>query len=296
MKLLVTGANGFLAQHVCLYLLNKGHQVLGISRGPARLPFVDRMEYVSLDLSDAEAVKNLAPAMGKPDAILHLAAMSKPDECLRDPAASRLHNIEATAHFLEKAAAWEAYFLYSSTDFIFGEGGPHSESDTPDPLNFYGACKWEAENLVRNSGVRQGIFRPVFIYGPVWPGLRGSFIQWVADSLRAGKTIQVVNDQWRTPTFVGDLCWGIHQLLTHQIQDCFHLAGKDVLTPYQMACTTAEVLGLPTSLILAVDSHTFPEPVRRAKKSGLQIQKAMDALGYAPHDFTAGVKASFGQP
>ena len=60
-----------------------------------------------------------------------------------------------------------------------------------------------------------------------------------------------------------------------------------------MAITVAEVLGLDASLIQEVNSDSFPEPVRRAKKSGLKINKAMLELNYKPHSFKEGVRKSF---
>ena len=119
------------------------------------------------------------------------------------------------------------------------------------------------------------------------------FLHWVKTNLEAGKKIKVVSDQQRTPTFVNDICNGIISIINKKVTGAFHLAGKDVLSPYQMAVITAEVLGLDSSLIENVTSETFPEPVKRAKRSGLLIDKAKATLGYEPVSFAEGVKASF---
>ena len=218
--------------------------------------------------------------------------MSKPDECDLNRDACLLNNVEATKHLLEASNRFPVHFIHLSTDFIFGENGPHSEDDQPKPLNFYGESKLLAEKAVMNSGGIYTIVRPVFIYGPVWEGIRPSFLHWVKNKLEAGETIKVVTDQQRTPTYVYDLCNGIEQIFMLKRQGVYHLAGKNILSPYEMALTVAKVLGLNEQLIIPVTSAVFPEPVIRAKKSGLKIDKAINELGYTPHSFEDAVRLS----
>ena len=220
--------------------------------------------------------------------------MSKPDECAANPDLCTANNITATQHLLDAATkVGTNHFVYLSTDFIFGEGGPHAEEDAPAPLNLYGASKLEAEALVNAASIKTTIVRPVFMYGPVWENLRPSFIQWVAGKLQNGESIKVVTDQARTPTYIGDLCWGIQKIINDQVPGTFHLAGKDIVSPYDMAVAVAKHLNLPLGLIEPVTASTFPEPVKRAQRSGLKINKAVDALGYAPHSFAEALQKCF---
>jgi dTDP-4-dehydrorhamnose reductase len=97
--------------------------------------------------------------------------------------------------------------------------------------------------------------------------------------LQNGEPIKVVTDQARTPTYIGDLCWGIRKIINDKVSGTFHLAGKDIVSPYDMAVAVANHLDLPLGLIEPVTASTFPEPVKRAQRSGLKIDKAVDALG-----------------
>jgi dTDP-4-dehydrorhamnose reductase len=292
MKLIITGANGFLGQHLTLYMHNKKYDVFPVSRGAKRIP-LSEIPYYTLDLTDKQAVLDLITQI-QPDVIIHTAAMSKPDECFYNQELCLLHNVTATQYLLDAAKLYSTRFIYVSTDFIFGEGGPHSELTLPDPLNFYGESKLMAENLVRSSGLSQNIVRPVFIYGSHWDGMRPSFIQWVRSKMEANQSIKVVTDQHRTPTYVQDICKGIDLLLQRVTNEDFHFAGADILSPYDMAVTVAQVLGLNSRLIEPVTADVFPEIVRRAKDSGLKIDKAQAILGYQPHSFEEGVRLSFG--
>jgi dTDP-4-dehydrorhamnose reductase len=123
--------------------------------------------------------------------------------------------------------------------------------------------------------------------------MRPSFLHWVKQNLEAKKKIKVVIDQQRTPTFVTDICKGIETILLQQRGGDFHLAGKDILSPYQMAVKVAEVLNLDVSFIEQADAASFPEPVKRAKKSGLKIEKARQILDYNPVAFTEGIALTF---
>ena len=203
------------------------------------------------------------------------------------------NNVTATKYLIDAAKKINAKFIYTSTDFIFGENGPHKEDDIPAPLNFYGESKLQAEEIVKSSGLNYVIIRPVFIYGNIWQGLRPSFLHWVKNNLEQGKKIKVVSDQLRTPTYVYDICKGIEIIIKENVNGVFHLAGKNILSPYQMAITVADVLQLDKSLIENVTSDTFPEPVARAKLSGLKIDKAIAQLNYAPVSFEEGVKLTF---
>lgn len=293
MKVLVTGANGFTGQHLIKTLVGKGFEVIATSRNASRLPSYNNLTYYNIELTDVRNVENLFD-LTRPDAVIHTAAMSKPDECAANPSLCNANNIDATGHLLDAATkVGTQHFVYLSTDFIFGEGGPHLEDDVPAPLNLYGASKLEAEALVNNATLNATIVRPVFMYGPVWENLRPSFIQWVAGKLKNGEPIKVVTDQARTPTYIGDLCWGIRKIINDQVTGTFHLAGKDIVSPYDMAVAVAKHLNLPLGLIEPVTASTFPEPVKRAQRSGLKIDKAVSMLGYAPHSFAEALQKCF---
>ncbi|MCW3113325.1 MAG: family NAD(P)-dependent oxidoreductase [Segetibacter sp.] len=289
-KVLITGANGFLGQHLTCYLNDAGYEVIATGKGPGRIEKCKGIHYVPADLTNKQEVAQMLLNVS-PDFIIHNAALSKPDECENDKKYCLQVNVDATNHLLTSG---KCHFIYISTDFVFGEDGPHGEDAETGPLNFYGESKLLAEKMVAQSGQKFTIVRPVFIYGAAGPGMRPSFLHWVKNNLEQRKQIKVVSDQSRTPTYAEDICKGIEKIMSGGFVGFYNLAGKDILSPYEMAIKTAKVLGLDTSLIENVTAETFPEAVRRAKRSGLKIDKARRELGYDPVSFEEGVRCTFG--
>lgn len=280
-----------MGQHLTLSLFAAGYFVVATGRGVCRIALKDKIIYDPAVLTEPGDVKNLL-AKHEPDVIIHNAALSKPDECAANRDLCLKINVEATRYLLENAGG--GHFIYISTDFVFGENGPHAEDAETAPLNFYGESKLLAEQLVKQSGKKFTIVRPVFIYGKVWEGIRPTFVHWVKNNVEQQKSIKVVSDQLRTPAYVEDICNGINEIVKREALGVYNLAGKDILSPYEMAMKTAEALQLNVSLINKVTAETFAEPVKRAKRSGLLIEKAQKDLGYSPVSFEDGVRLTFG--
>lgn len=99
MKILLTGANGFLGYYLSDLLTNAGLDLLATSRGPCRLPFLLRncFSYRPLDFTDASQTLDVVTSFA-PDWIIHAGAMGKPDDCELQPALAHRINVDGTAH------------------------------------------------------------------------------------------------------------------------------------------------------------------------------------------------------
>ncbi len=278
MHILITGANGYLGQHLCKYFADKKYAVTATGRGQRRIPKSIFLKWISTDFTSEEEVKRLI-AGTLPDVIIHTAAMSKPDACLQNPQDAYTQNVIATRQLVkafQEINLKHKRFIHLSTDFIFGNGGPHKEDDICNPLNYYGETKRLAELEIEPLEAQGTIVRPVFIYGDTWAGIRPGFIQWVADNLKNKQSIKVVNDQQRTPSFAPDICKGIEAIIQQKKNGVWHLAGRDLVSPYEMACAVARLLNLSTEFIEAVSSDHFQDTVKRPLSGGLNIDKAIE--------------------
>ena len=294
MKILVTGANGFLGYYLVEQLLAKNVSVIATGKGQCRLPFTHdpNFQWITMDFTDPFSMHDVFENM-KPAVVVHAGAMSKPDECELDQMKAYLVNVEGTVQLLINADELKSFFVFLSTDFVFdGERGMYSEQDSPRPVNYYGRTKLEAEAAVKEYQHGWAIVRTVLVYGKNHSG-HNNILKIVKEKLETGEEYNVVNDQLRTPTYVEDLAKGIVSIIEKKATGIFHLSGKDILTPYQMAIKTAEHLKLDSSVLKKVTAASFSQPARRPPKTGFVIDKARKQLGYEPLSFDEGLRKTF---
>jgi dTDP-4-dehydrorhamnose reductase len=292
--ILVTGANGFLGYYLCRNLLEQGYRVLATGRGACRLPFIGQMNflYEEMDFTDPFSVHDVF-AKHKPAAVIHAGAMTRPDECEQNQWQAYVTNVESTVTLLLNAEEHRSFFVFISTDFVFdGEKGMYKEEDRPAPVNFYGKTKLEAEEAVKEYPHGWAIARTVLVYGKPQTG-RSNLLTIVRDKLEWEESYSVVDDQLRTPTYVGDMAAGIVTIIGKRAGGIYHLSGEEVLTPYEMAVRTAEYLGLDKSLIKRVTARDFSQPARRPPRTGFVIDKAKRKLGFRPMTFEEGLRKTF---
>ncbi len=290
MRILITGANGLLGQKLVDLLANDASvDLVATARGDNRLPFSEGYSYRSMDITDRQQVLDVMAEV-RPDAVIHGAAMTDVDKCELDKDACWLQNVTAVEHIVEGCRQTGAFLCHVSTDFIFdGEAGPYDEQAEGNPISFYGWSKYAAEKVVINAPIRWAIARTVLVYGIAHDMSRSNIILWVKKSLEDGKKINVVTDQFRSPTLAEDLAAGCALIATQQAEGIFNISGKEVLTPYEMAIQTADFFALDKSLINQADGSTFKQTARRPPRTGFIIDKARTVLGYNPHSFSEGI-------
>lgn len=277
-----------------MLLLEKGHEVIATGRGKCRLPIAGEkgFYYTSMDFTDPFAVHDVFGKY-KPEIIVHAGAMTKPDDCEQQQWQAYLANVEGTVTMLLNAEEQKSFFIFVSTDFVFdGEKGLYKEDDTTGPVNFYGKTKAEAEDAVKEYEFNWAIVRTSLVYGGRIAN-RGNILTVVKEKLEKREEYKVVDDQVRTPTYVGDLAAGIISIIQKRATGIYHLSGPDVLTPYQMACKTADYLHLDKLLIKKVTAVNFSQPAKRPLKTNFIIDKARKELGYKPVGFDEGLRKTF---
>jgi dTDP-4-dehydrorhamnose reductase len=290
-RILVTGANGFLGQNLVSSLLNNSFEVVGTGNGDSRLSIGPQFPftYSSLNLLDDKGCEKLFSEIS-PTVVVHAGAMTQVDQCELNRKDCYLVNVIATKKIMQLAKAHGAFFIFMSTDFVFdGEKGNYAEDDSLAPVNWYGQTKMEAETMVRQLEIPWAIVRTCLVYGKSTPGSRLNIITWVRSQLKKEERIRVVDDQFRTPTYVEDLVRGIVKIITSESEGIFHLSGDETLTPYQMAIRTAKYCELDEGLIEKVNAQSFTQPARRPARTGFRIDKAKSSLGFFPTSFDTAI-------
>ncbi len=288
--ILVTGSNGLLGQKLVKLITDKNeYQLIATAKGDNRLPADEDYIYQSLDITNKEEIENLITKVN-PNYIIHTAAMTNVDQCESEKEACIKLNVDAVRYLKNVCEEKNIFLLHLSTDFIFdGENGPYDEEAEGKPLSFYGESKLEAEKILIESKGPWAIARTVLVYGIANDMSRSNIILWVKKSLEDGKTINVVDDQWRTPTLAEDLAMGCYLIIKNEAKGIYNISGDELLTPYQMALQTADFFKLDKNLINRATAATFTQPAKRPPRTGFIITKAREKLNYNPVNFNEGI-------
>jgi dTDP-4-dehydrorhamnose reductase len=298
MKILITGSNGLLGQKLVYKLRGKKNiNCIATARGENRLIKQDGYVYETLDITNKQNVERVFKKI-MPDVIINTAAMTNVDACETEKETCWLMNATAVEHQVKTLEqlkkdnpGYDPHFIHLSTDFIFdGTYGPLDENEKPNPLSYYAESKLEAERIVQASKLDWAIARTVLVFGIVDNMSRSNIVLWVKSNLEQGKKINVVDDQFRTPTLAEDLADGCILIAEKRAKGIYNISGKDFYSILELAQTVADYYQLDKSLINPSKSADIKQPAKRPPVTGFIIDKAIKDLGYAPHSFTEGIK------
>lgn len=297
-KILITGSNGLLGQKLVYRLKNRNDiQLIATSKGDNRISNKQGYIYQSLDITNKDEVEKVISEYW-PDVIINTAAMTNVDACESQRELCRKLNVDAVNYLLGaikqeelKHPNYKCHFIHLSTDFIFdGKNGPYDENAHPNPLSFYGQSKLDSEKLVINSGLKYAIVRTIIVYGIVDGMSRSNIVLWAREALMKGQKINVVNDQFRTPTLAEDLADGCILIADKGATGIYHISGKDFMSILQLVEQVADYFKLDKSLINPISSESLNQPAKRPPVTGFILDKAKKDLGYQPHSFREGLE------
>jgi len=289
MRILITGANGLLGYKL-VQLLSQQADIKTIATARKTITQLPaNVMFRELDITNGlQTVKVLDEL--KPDTVINTAAMTQVDQCESDREQCWKANVTGVENLVAACSKNNAHLVHVSTDFIFdGTHGPLTETAVPKPINYYGESKLAGEQAVEQSKSSWAILRTVLVYGVTPDMSRSNIVLWVKKSLEDGKTINVVNDQWRTPTLAEDLAMGCLLAAKKKASGIYHISGEEMMTPFDIAIGTADFFKLNKALINPTDSTKFKQPAARPLKTGFVIIKAKKELGYQPHSFQEGL-------
>jgi dTDP-4-dehydrorhamnose reductase len=291
-RVLITGANGLLGQALVRRLSRHPEfDVLATARDDALRCKGASCGYTPLDVTAPDAVANVFEDFA-PNVVINCAAMSDVAECDENRNEAWAVNARAVKRLAKHCRETRARLVQVSTDFVFnGKRGPYDEDARPDPVNYYGRTKLAAENAVREAGRDNwAIVRTVLLYGTGHTLNRSNVVLWMIDELSAGNQVHIVDDQYRTPTYVDDLAAGIERLVDRDKTGIYHISGRELVSIYELACTVAEVFDLDASLIEPVSSDFFEDDVDRPPRTGFIILRAETELDYDPRSLPDGLR------
>ncbi len=270
MKILLTGINGQVGAAI--------QQALGRSTLQHELIALDRL---GLDLSDPASITR-ALNEHQPDIIINPAAYTAVDQAESDQDAALAINAAAPKQLAEGAARLGIPLIHFSTDYVFdgSKQGAWLESDTPQPLNVYGASKLAGEQAIAASGCAHVILRTSWVYSSGGK----NFYLTMRRLLSERDAVNVVDDQFGTPTPAGWLAEVVLQLLQRWQAGQWH-SGIYHCTPTGVTHWLGFAQVIATQLaseqrlkakLAGIPSSDYPTPAQRPANSQLCCNKLRD--------------------
>jgi dTDP-4-dehydrorhamnose reductase len=283
MKVLITGSNGLLGQKLVDLCLSQGISFLATSSGANRNSRCHQENYATLDITDEQNITEVLHAY-KPTHLIHTAAMTNVDQCELHPEACDLVNRQSVQMLANYCQLHQIHFQLLSTDFVFdGLAGPYTEADQPNPLSVYARSKVEAEKIAQTTqDLHFSIVRTIIVYGEGEKLSRSNLILWAKNALQNGEPLQVVDDQFRAPTWAADLAWACLRICELNQTGIFHISGPETLSIYEIVLRLARFYNLSAEHIGKVSSEQLQQPAKRPPRTGFKLDKSRHILGYEP--------------
>ncbi len=287
MKIFVTGVAGQLGHDVMNELSARGYDGIGSDiaeqySGIQDNSDVTKMPYVSLDITDENAVRNTLIS-NKPDVVIHCAAWTAVDMAEDDDKVEIVRNINAngTRYIAKACKEINAKMVYISTDYVFdGQGEQPWLPDCKEfsPLNVYGQTKLEGEMAVSSILDKYFIVRIAWVFG-----VNGkNFIKTMLNVGKTHDTLIVVNDQIGTPTYTLDLARLLIDMVETEKYGYYHATNEGgYISWYEFACEIFRQAGYSTKVLPVTTEEYGISKAARPFNSRLDKHKLIE-MGFEP--------------
>ena len=298
MRVLITGAAGFLGSHLCERLIHEGHQVVGmdnfITGSPQNLAHLADQPGFSFIRHD---VSNFIFVPGKVDAVMHFASPASPNPnsplgYVNLPIQTMKAGALGTHNTLGVARAQGARFILASTSEIYGDPLEHPQTesywghvDPIGPRSVYDEAKRFAEALTmayhHYHGIDTRIVRIFNTYGPRMHLDDGRVVPNFIQQALLGKPLTIYGDGLQTRSFcyVDDLIEGIYRLLLSDEHQPVNIGNPVETTILEFAESINRMVGNRAGIVLQPAERPESDPQRRRP----DITRARQILDWEPH-------------
>jgi dTDP-4-dehydrorhamnose reductase len=275
MTILCFGKHGLVSSELMRKLPGMCHRtVLGLS-------------HRDCDITDSTAIWDWITRY-RPTHIINAAAFTDVDACESQPEQAYAVNSAPLPTMCRAAESVGATLIHLSTDYVFDgrQSTPYTETDGPNPLNVYGASKYQAECAINDHNSSAYILRVQWLFGPD----RRNFVDAILAKASQTDSLSVVADQWGSPTAASTVVAAIGALIQHAPPlGIYHLRSQEHTSWYEFARYFLALCGISTPVI-PISTDAANRPAKRPLNGVMSIDKWLDTGMYAPPSWTESVR------
>lgn len=267
MTYLVTGSAGLIGNQIVYDLEKSGETVYSCYNNLKPVYGIP----TKLNLLNLENIHKIFQKI-QPDIVIHCAALTDVEKCEVELELANSINVKATEVIAKEVEKINSYLMYISTDYVFnGKKGSYKETDLTNPLNNYGKTKLLGEKIIKSETSKWSIIRTSTPFGV--NSFKKTFPVWIYENLKNNKKINILEDQFTSPTYVPNLSKMIIEMISRNLQGFFHLSGSTKISRFKFAKMIATKLNLDSSLLNPVKIHTMKWNAIRPLDSSLDVDK-----------------------
>lgn len=238
--------------------------------------FFDRLQ---LDIADEQQLLNIFQQY-KPAYFINTAAYTAVDKAETEQEQAYRINAEAPGYIAKSCKAHGTKLIHVSTDYVFNGQGtqPFKEDDTTAPINYYGYTKWMGEQLALQNNPQTVVIRTSWVYSVYG----NNFVKTMLRLMKDRADINVVADQYGTPTYAKDLAQAIMQIITHQHFEpgIFHFSNSGEINWHNFATAIKDTKHFACN-VHAIPAAQYPTPAKRPAYSVMSKEKIQHVYGIA---------------
>lgn len=299
MKILVTGLSGLVGSRFT-ELLKDSYEFEPVTRESG------------VDITDEASIKQKILSSDA-QIVLHLAAKTDVDGCEKDKEIDKkfldqkdsdqqewinkktawVINVIGTEYIVEACKKTNKKIILISTDFVFdgnkSQDGGYIEEDIPNPINWYGNTKHEAEKLVQNSGLDWTIVRLAYPYRANFDK-KSDFLRTMLQKFKNNQNLRMITDHIMTPTYIDDFVYAIDALIKTSSSGLFNVVGDQFISPFDCAVLVADKFNFDKGIITQITrKEYFKDKAQRPFFLGLKNDK-IKRMGIKMKSFENGLE------
>lgn len=288
-KILIVGATSRSAEAITRTLKTEMDSDIVLASTNPNLQVNDgSIPIYTVDFTDRKELKKVC-LKERPDIIVNTSAITNVDYCEKNRKEAWNVNVRGVENLVQMCRVLDAHLIHFSSDYVFdGRLGPYTETDVPNPVNYYGKTKLASENVCATGNISYTVVRTNVIYGAT-AHLRVDFVLWVLNKLNEGKPFNVVNDQFNNPTLTDDLAYATSRLIIKKRTGIYNVAGSDYLSRYDFALAIAKVFKYENTQIGTMCTDDLKQLAKRPLQAGLITFKSETDLGIKFSDIESGL-------